>query len=412
MTVSISDHGASPVSIGEERSTEWGVGDALLLAAAFFVPFRILQVGQANFLFSDVLFAGAAGMLILRKGPLLPFDRPLSTQLWLSGVVVMSSSLMVSSLVNGDPARGLIVVGQFLFALLLVPGALARLAPWLAPKLAASYLLGMGVVCGVGIVLYTFYPAQASGFMFGGRMASFLGDPNALSKTVALTIPLAIVAWVDRILPRSVAIAVLICLVGCAMVAASFSGFITAVVATAVVVALSGHIAGGVKMVLVLVVATNLYLAAFGLPASVERRVLPVILAGQLSEAPNYQGRVQGILAAMDDVDGSLVGVGADMVQAESSSGKGTHNAFLLMWIEGGTLALLGLVFCLLALFNEAWVTWIGWSRLVGSAFIGTASAFVVAAMTNTHMYNRFWYLPLFVLASLSLWERERQTTE
>ncbi len=70
--VSISDHGASPVSIGEERSTEWGVGDVALLFQTLRMRYRRLRM--VRFVLTVHSSMGAFD----RRNRLIPVTNPTS----------------------------------------------------------------------------------------------------------------------------------------------------------------------------------------------------------------------------------------------------------------------------------------------------------------------------------------------
>ncbi|HKJ01383.1 MAG TPA: hypothetical protein VJ997_02980, partial [Longimicrobiales bacterium] len=289
-------------------------GVVCLVAGTFFSTFRDLRMGQVNFLLSDLFFvlAGPALLLTFRTERILPFASPRVRLAWFTGTLMLTFGLTVSTLVNGDSLRGIIVVGQYLFALLVLPGLLAIAPPWSRRLLGRSYLLGIGVVSAIGVVLYFLFPLQARVYSFGGRMASLLGDPNAFSKVIGISVPLLLAMIVREEIPRIMAGVVGVFCLGGVLVAASFSGLAANLVAFVIFFALLGRMKEILRLSLVLLVLGSAYFYTFGMPDIVERRIVPVLMARDLSAAPNFDSRLSGVTEALRMVRSPLIGVGAD----------------------------------------------------------------------------------------------------
>lgn len=386
------------------------LGVLLLAAAAFLGTFREWRIEGVNLLYSDLLLVGAAVCLVpgLRRGRILPLPTGGQQIAWFMGTVMLTAGLSVSSSVNGDALRGLIVVAQYLFALLVLPAVLSWVQPRRIDTVALSYLVGLGAVCAFGVVLYFFFPLQARAFSYGGRMASLLGDPNAFAKVIGISVPLLLTMVLRGRIPTWLALALGIFFLGGVLVAASFSGILANGVAMVALFLLLGRVKEVLRLGVLLAVLGLVFYNVFGTPAIVSRRILPVLESGQLADAPNYETRLSGVRQAISTDRSFFLGVGADAFRVTADTEKTAHNTLVLLQVEGGVLAAGGWLLCLLVMAWAAFGEWRAGQRVLGAGGLAATAALFVSAMANAHMYARFWYFSGFlVLAQLRLAPRE-----
>ena len=99
-----------------------------------------------------------------------------------------------------------------------------------------------------------------------------------------------------------------------------------------------------------------------------------------------------------------IVGLGADQFRERSVQEAPVHNLYLLLWVEGGLLAVAGWV-----MFSGVGVLlWFAIRRAGGdkyalAAVATTVVVFLTIAMFNAHMYARYWTAPVFLCFGLGL---------
>ena len=94
----------------------------------FFAPMNILRLPDFYFTAGDAFACGCLMMMLINGSLSL---RPLGpgTAFWIFGLALLAGSLLTSSLLASDVDRALILVGQYLFAYLLLPIILLA-RPW------------------------------------------------------------------------------------------------------------------------------------------------------------------------------------------------------------------------------------------------------------------------------------------
>lgn len=100
--------------------TRAGLERILLSAAVFLAHFPLWRHSALFFTVSDLLFCLSLLTIVLTRGlPRAPLG-PL-TPYWLGACALLVVPLIGSSLINGVPMRGLIVIAQYLFSFALLP---------------------------------------------------------------------------------------------------------------------------------------------------------------------------------------------------------------------------------------------------------------------------------------------------
>src|SRR3546814_9093169 len=126
------------------------------------------------------------------------------------------------------------------------------------------------------------------------------------------------------------------------LLSASFTGFFSALIVLFLFLIVGGT-RQTLKAGLVLAVAGAVLLASgFELPEVFQGRVGEALETGDMSQAGTFTGRMDLILEAWEIVEDTMfVGIGVDQYRVVSPTQVPVHNHYLLLWAEGGLLALL-----------------------------------------------------------------------
>jgi O-antigen ligase len=376
----------------------------------FLTVFPILRLSSVFFTVSDMLFV-LCSIPLLFQGR-LTVSRKLSgpATLWCVGVFAVILGLGVSSLVRGDPVRGLVVILQYTFAFFLLPLVLVTITKEESIAAGRSFLLAMVIVSLAGVVMYYFFPDVGRQYMIGGRMGSYLENPNNLAKMISMTIPLALSHWLRTKTAKSLLIAAFVILFNGLLVASSFSGLLTSVVGLLLFLFLLLDLKRVVQFFLVaLAVGCAVYFSNVETPTIFISRVIPA-LQGGLSSAGSMSDKIYLVQEAWELLKVSpFIGLGADGFEKVSSFGTPVHNTYMLLWVEGGLLSIIGWLLVLLAPVVLGLREWLRRdTRVEGTTLLVVIAVFAANCLTNTHVYARFWVLPLFLAVSVIVAKSER----
>lgn len=385
----------------------------VLSAAAFLASYTTWRI-HFDYLFTmgDALFCLAALLLFVSgRVHLLPFGG--LTILWYGGLLLMLLGLLVSSVLHGNGERWLIVAAQYSFAFGLLPMLLVHNVGSLLQRLVLALVLGVAAMELFGAVVYfttehDYKTAQMFGYEFitgNNRLGAFTADANWNAAVVAMTLPFAFyLGRIGRISTITMSICVAALGVGL-LLTGSVTGFASAVVASVIFVLVAGEqrmVRAGVLIgtVLAVLVATG---TISSLPDAFQRRVAAAIEAGDVSEAGTYVGRKALIEEAWGMTDHTmLVGIGVDQYRVDSAQRMPVHNMYLLIWTEGGAVALIGwLMMMTLPIILSIYCL----TRDRGTAGLGLAVTFVFIAfsMAAPHMYSRSWSVPLIIAMAVMI---------
>ncbi|WIW90729.1 O-antigen ligase family protein (plasmid) [Sphingobium sp. V4] len=389
---------ASSLPTRLQKAEFWAIQAAVLMA-----PFPAIRHSTIFFTVSDYLFLIA---IILRLGCKIPIA-PLGalTGVWFAGLVALTGGLMASSLVSGDPLRGLIVDAQYVFAFMILPFALLGRTNDQAWRLVKCFVVAMAVMSAIGIAFYASGynggTARRLAIVTGGnRLSGFVDNANGMAGYIVLTLPLLWLLWQQRSLSSKYALIILIILITALILTSSNTGLIGLAVVTIILL-------GGRRNLFALsfvgVLAT--VIATWGqpyLPQVFKDRVLNAILNEDITQAGTYQGRHDLAVEAMRWTEDHLfLGVGADQYRLLSEYNLPVHNTYLLLWVEGGLVAMLGFVILLLCII-AAPLTQRGGSPAgsVALAAFATTVVFAGMGMGYTHVYARSLILPMLLAIS------------
>jgi O-antigen ligase len=380
--------------------------------AIFFSVYPALRPAEVFFTYSDILFCLSAVLLLLygrlRFAPMGPLTVP-----WMLAFAVLSGGLMVSSLMGPAPERALVVVGQYAFAYILLAYILVRTDESIVDTFIRTFVLGTVCLNAYGLAIYFFGVDETFRFVSGsGRLTSFMGNPNANANVIALTLPLLMYLWFARKWRLPYVLVSLAILAYALVATSSVGGLLWSMAGVAVFIALTINWRVLVGVAVCLAVAVPL-LEKYGssvLPETFQLRVLGAVRSGDMSNAGTFSDRMGLIHEALEVVDDSLlVGIGADQYRAESALGAPVHDVYLLLWAEGGLPALIGwLMLPQIIALTALWVLGHPGGRLVAATALAVIAVFLLAATGNSHMYGRFWVVPLHLSTALLMvsWAR------
>lgn len=377
---------------------------ATLCAGVFFTPYLSWRPFDILFTLSDLMFCALAMLLLLGGGTTAqPFGA--LTPWWMFAFVAMVGGLLLGSLANGAPLRWAIAAAQYGFALVVMPWLLIGHGRVQAVRMAKALLCGVVAMEAFGIAIYFLYPASFEEYQRFGlefisgsrRLGVFLTDANWNGAYLAMSLPFVSYLYAKRLIVGwQAAIAAAVMIEGL-LLAASVTALVCATASAAALIVI-----GGMKVPRLAVATAGLVLLAFfaagqGLPEAFSTRVAPAIVSGDLAAAGTYAGRLDLIREALVIAeDTSLIGLGVDGYREVSASLAPVHNIYLLLWCEGGLIALAGWLLLLIVLFCAAAHVYRR-DRMTAALGLSVLTTLIVSSMASPHMYARLWVVPLFV---------------
>ncbi len=377
---------------------------SLLLVAAgfFFLPFMNLRPDSVLFTFSDLLFLLSAVALMLRERlTISPFGS--MTPFWYLSVALLIGGLLVSSIFSDATARWLSVSSQYAFSLLLLPMivAVGVWANWIT--LARAFVFGM-----VGMEILTFAilnyygwdyqkirPIYGPEFLTGaGRVSGFIGGANLHAALLCMCMPFVYYLRSTGKMSFPVFVMAAGALITGVFYSASATGFGSLIIVSLTFLALSRVRISPQFLAAVATAAAVFVLAGAPLPKAFDKRVGSALESGQIEEAGTFADRVELIDEAWEMANKSLlVGIGADNYRNVSDYRMPVHNAYLLLWVEGGTFAILGWLGLLGVLVFGGLAT-LRRRPLDAALALSVLAVFLIFSIAAPHMYARVWFAP------------------
>jgi O-antigen ligase len=378
-----------------------GIRLALGCAFVFLAPFNLLRLDAFYFTLSDAFAAVLLFVMLLGRGfEVAPLKA--ATVFWNSGIALFSVMMLTSSLLFGDPERGFIVVGQYLFAYWLLGHIVLGRPSGEVATFAKIYVVAMWIICVQGI--YVIHVLQTTGTTFvsgNGRFLGFVERENECAAVIAMAVPLLFWLtetgrvgrlWLVLGLPLlAYGIVLTGSNTGLIMLSYSIGAFVLIGCSMKQMVMIGAILAGIVNVVL-----------TWGrdfLPDVFQRRVLGALETGDIDSAGTFVGRMQLVHAAVNMAERSMIfGAGADQFRTLGTLNAPVHNTYLLIWNEAGFPGLIG--FCLMLLapilvgisaFGK------GGDRLAGTCTLVMTGSFILMLNTLPHVYGRFMVVPLLL---------------
>lgn len=376
----------------------------ILYCAVFFAPYVTLRASELFFTLSDLLYCVCFFLLlIVRRTPRVPLGG--ATTLWLGAFLMLMVGLMIGSIVQGDTVRGVIVIVQYFFSYVILLFVLVRDDKEEAHRLAMVFLASILVIDIHGIV--TFYSVgyvPDSRVVSGGRrLGTLLGQPNGAAAINAFVVSMVLYLWLCGRVKTWLAIVVLGVAFTTVILTSSNSGLIMLGCCLAAFFGCAMNYRLLWRFVLIGVFGVMAYFAGGSelLPETFHRRVLGALASGDLEQAGTYLDRLRLIYEAVDLIGKKeilLVGLGADQFRVLSEQGAPVHNLYLLLWVEGGLLALAGwLLFIFIGVRLALAVRRSGGSTYLSAMMMSTLAVFATFAAVTAHLYARTWLTPVLI---------------
>lgn len=387
----------------------------------FFAAFPTLRAPFLNFTLTDLLLVLAllAGLLADRRASAdLPGQPTSGTTIsagYAVGVFALLAGLGFSSVLAAPAnAESAVIVVQYAVALAIFIPLIFHTSRHV--DLTKAAVLGVSASCLIGFAL-----RGSNGLPIIGelqystlekvkefsRFSAMFGNPNTAAKVIAAFVPVLAMCWLKGRINGYWAAALVALWSWSIFASASVGGLLSYVAACTLTVAVLIVAASNLEHRLRRTVALGLVVAAL---------ISPLVIGGTDILPQRFQERVLEQNDGLDSLGSArekeeraaeawdfvseepLIGVGAGNYAAVVSDLGQVHNTYLLVWAEGGLIAMFGLSFIVAAVtVTTAARAMRARSRLVkGLLLLAVANVAVVAfaMVTNTHMYGREMLVP------------------
>ncbi len=391
-----------------QQETPWQrIELACAVTAVFLSAVNFLRLDLFYFTLSDLFFCISLVLRACSTGlPLRLWGRA-SSVVWLCGLLMLCSGLMVSSLLSTAPIRGIVIVGQYLFAYLAIAIALCGRDLRAMVLFAKAYVLSIFLMCLHGVYLIQFDGQKNTAFVSGnGRLTGFVERENECSAVIALAMPILLLLASTGRIGKVYAAIVAVAMAYGILLTGSNTGLASFAYAILGFMLLSGQwkrVVVGAACLAPLAIWIG-HAGRDYLPVVFQKRVLGALETGDLSQAGSFDHRVELIHEALDRLQANMwVGLGADQFQVTSVVEQPVHNLYLLLSTEGGMISAIGFVVMIAATFQPIMRTFRapGGSAYAACAFI-SVSMFALMANAFPHLYGRFWTVPVILTLALA----------
>lgn len=403
---------ATPSSYAAESVVR--IPTTLILGIVFAAYLSWRPSVDVMFTLSDIcLILGGITMLMRRQVPREPFS--VVSPLWYGGFILMLGGLLASSLFSGDPTRWPIVAVQYSMAWAVLPFLISGHDSFNTHRLARFFLLGVVAMELIGILVYftfsgSFMQARTLlGFDFisgSNRLGAFATDANWNGATIAMALPFVFYLHGRGGIGHCQAAIALALLIFALILTASVTAFGTTCLTIILFVIVGDRRLRAAAMMMLLAsfaIVLVLEVSGRGLPAVFQKRVATALESGSLAQAGTYEGRMHLIEDAWQRVgDHMWLGVGVDQDRVVSQERAPVHNMYLLLWVEGGFVALLGwlaMMAAALAIVLAAFYR----DRLSGALGLTVLMSFLVFSAASPHMYARLWAVPVLLALAIAM---------
>jgi O-antigen ligase len=385
----------------------------ILYAGVGLSPFLNLRSEYAFFTVSDALILFCFVTLLLTSR--IQTDvLGIANYFWLCSYYLLIFGLFISSLLYGDVIRGAILALQYSFCFIVLPFVLMREANRHIVSMIVAYVVGVVVLDlhGISAFFMNGYVPGSLTVTGGHRLATLTGDPNSAACLNAMTIVVTMCLGATGRLKRITALFFVSVMVLTTVLTSSNSGLMALGAGLGCYLLLTLSVRSFLSaLTLVAFVATVGYFGgAELLPATFQKRVMLAVSSGKISEAGTFESRRKLMVEAANMIDEKkvgLLGIGADQYRKLSAYKAPVHNTYLIVWVEGGLIALVGW----LGLFVTGFLVWHAarinnTMRNERAAMISCFLIFATISVTLPHIYARYWYILLTLLLGLILHDR------
>ena len=406
----------SPSPSGRASATDDRVSYPIV-AAVFFSCYILWRPSDdIMFTLSDAFFMIGLYTLVIRgRIPLEPLR--FFTPFWLAGFAMVAVGLLIGSISCPTPMRWLIVAGQYLFAWVVLPMILLRRGEKATVTLLKAFIWGVFAMNLFGaIIIFTYHGT------FSAKRTiclAAISSPEIAGWARSWAMPTGTgqcSPWPFRwcsFFARSSKSATSSRSPGCAVL-------ILGVAANRLLHGLC-RLRGGRRDLLcgrwypraAQDVAAghddpracrDPYFANGGtLPQIFVNRVGNAIGNGDIDQAGTFVGRMALIREAWSIVDHHMfIGLGADQYRVVSVYQAPVHNMYLLLWAEGGLVAMFGWIL-MQAVMLAAAVKAYPRDHVAAALTLSVATTFLISSTASPHMYARLWSVPILLAMAVSI---------
>jgi O-Antigen ligase len=412
-----------PDAVTRQRSSEAADSDGLRVARYMFYA-GMLTIGQTafrplgGFTISDWLFlaalCAALATISLQKRR-VRFNVPPVIVL---GVVLYVGSGLVASFLADDPVLSVTLVARFAYLTLVWfwLGTLVLTTPRFLRVATALWVVSVAVDGVAAMLQARGLSVPFLGPIDAGRMSGWAETVNGLggAAAIAMAPAFALIATAPRLRRKSVWIVALLLLVAAIVLSGSVTGMAAGVAATGVWVVVSYR---GSRALVIALVALTIALAVAqiqgttGLPTPVQR-ILSTTGQTDGGRYSTVASRVEGYRAAWQALgEGGWVGHGVLVGYYDSADARSVHNLILRAWYEAGWAGAVGMVCVLFGglgyALRAARRANGGEMRLLAVGMFSALVAFMVFAMSNPLLSQRYGWVPLALAIACSSVSRE-----
>lgn len=378
----------------------------LIAAAVVLAPMNHVKLDSVYVTASDIVALMAFILMLANRTLSIKFFGP-ATAFWFMSFFAFMGGLTVSSVVNGNPLALPNTFAQYGYSLLVLPmilgGRSYAQTIALVKLLVASYVFVM--VFGAYVVHFVDNPNHmlVSG---SGRMRSLFQRENegAVHGAIAIVLVLGLYKMGEFKL-RTVFLCLPPLIYGIML-----TGSVSGLLATILGVTLLITIVGPFKY---LPISAAAFIAIAGLmvllgdtfmPAVFQERVLNPLLDRNLAEAGTFSDRAQLMQEALTVAkDTVFLGLGVEQFREISSHHTAVHNTYLLSFVEGGLISMLGLIGFFLSGVILIWAAIVERAnRLVWAITLVVLLIYAAAFNMFPTFFARFWNVPWILLFSLT----------
>jgi hypothetical protein len=375
---------------------------------AFLAPINAARLPGIYITYADIIAVLCILLMIFNRGLPNRFLGPM-TGAYLAGLFLFCGALIISTIVNGDVVRGAIGIGQYLVAYLIFPIVLLRRSAREAMIITYAFLAAIAVVCLHGIIIISFnIDAGLTYISYSQRLRGLVERENEFGALLAMSAPLVIALGRAKLIHPMIAWVGLGGMLYTVMLTGSNTGIICFVIAFFAMMMTGKNVLRDGFFVLFLLSALLFAVGFFGveiLPNVFERRVVAAFNEGSISKLGTFAGRMELNGEALQLATNHLfAGAGFDQYREISPHGAPVHNVYLLVLVEGGFIALSGLLLILFALFGFASLA-MSYPKTFreGLCLAITVLVFTIAISALPHIYARFLVLPWIVTMGLAM---------
>ena len=380
-----------------------GVLYGFLLVGIFSVSWQIARPGDLNFTISDGAFLVVIlGLVATSRFNLTPMEG--FSPAWIFALTLMLGSLFVSTVVNGEVMRWLVVALQYSFAYLLLPMMFASFNQKTLQHCVVFYILGVTFSQAFGNIANIFFdyadtaPIFGNNFITGmGRLGAFSGNANNNCAMAGFALVLLLYAIDRGLMNRLLALVCGVFLLWGIIASASFGGFVICLSAVSLVMIIRSPQWAILALMTLVGLGAAYFASGFPLPAPFEQRVYGALAGGGLQEAGTFAGRMELAKEAWRmSGDTLFLGLGVDSFRVVSIHQAPVHVFPLLLLTEGGLSGLIGFLGLLAILWFRA-LTNMSVDPRRGIICVGVLLIFTLFTLTVPHMYARLWVAPVFL---------------